>query len=1087
MAAIHDLLAQIQDEALRNRIEQEVDKLSKTKKFGLVFEEHLPECTPLYDMPIITGSNVMLRNSKEDKSLYVVVKIEDENAKCVKKENSKENITLALDDIVRVAEFGEPIYPYLKLIDLVCNAPESDLWHTLIEADNYHALQLLEYFYAGKVDCIYIDPPYNTGAKDWKYNNDYVDGNDTYRHSKWLSMIQKRLRIAKKLLNPNNSVLIVTIDEKEYLHLGCLLEELFPEGKIQMITAVINPKGRALRDALIELRSENIEGFREIVIFPGVEITVTGNLHLLGIFDPSVDEDRLNQILGKFDYADDAGRDDSKYTNKPLREVMQIINQNKGIAIPAHADKPCGLFSSTATIIKSAFSDTGILALEVTEPTVNNQLYTESRLNLTHVVGSDSHNTRTIADQFTWVKMGEANIEALKLALYDAEDGAIRSICLQVNPNDILGRTYIKELTIENGRYIGRATPYKISFSPWLTNLIGGRGTGKSSVLKFIRLLLDKEDELPDSLVKDFKDFASVPSKRGDLGMLVSKDDTKTKVIMEVVVDGIEHSLMWKDGVTFELISDTQEWKPAVALSERFPIQMFSQKQLYEMTSDPELLFKYLDEKWDSEGWRETVNQTQRDYYSVQRDIRTLKEKSFQKDGIEAQLHDVEAKIAVFETDRTREVLQEQNYLSNNKKLVRSVYCQYEQLIELVGEFGSLSAVETSIDLSDLDEDSRATVGHWVASMGAMRTELNEVFAKYSGQCASFDTFLSGLKLRELIDTNKAAMDQVIEELQASGVDGIDKYADLLELRKRYQEKISAIGDISSQLEACEEKAKQLNEALATLLIQRNRERNVIIKSWNEIGQLQVTLCPMANMERNAEGFREIIRKDTEFSSEILEEFEDDTPAKGLVAEIASETSLEKQMTTLAEIKNSIISANTDRFGRRFITYLNRLFEQHPESADEIAMWIPEDKFELAINIGTNGKSDYRKIDAGSPGQRTSAILSLIFAISNSPIIIDQPEDDLDTRNITNIVVNGIKEVKKNQQVILVTHNPNIVVNTNSEQIIQLDYLHGQICNACCGALQNHDIRDAICNVMEGGKDALKKRYYRIFKALEAN
>lgn len=245
MAAIHDLLAQIQDEALRNRIEQEVDKLSKTKKFGLVFEEHLPECTPLYDMPIITGSNVMLRNSKEDKSLYVVVKIEDENAKCVKKENSKENITLALDDIVRVAEFGEPIYPYLKLIDLVCNAPESDLWHTLIEADNYHALQLLEYFYAGKVDCIYIDPPYNTGAKDWKYNNDYVDGNDTYRHSKWLSMIQKRLRIAKKLLNPNNSVLIVTIDEKEYLHLGCLLEELFPEGKIQMITAVINPKGRA--------------------------------------------------------------------------------------------------------------------------------------------------------------------------------------------------------------------------------------------------------------------------------------------------------------------------------------------------------------------------------------------------------------------------------------------------------------------------------------------------------------------------------------------------------------------------------------------------------------------------------------------------------------------------------------------------------------------------------------------------------------------------------------------------------------------------------------------------------------------------
>lgn len=93
------------------------------------------------------------------------------------------------------------------------------------------------------MDCIYIDPPYNTGARDWKYNNDYVDNNDQYRHSKWLSFMQKRLKIAKKLLNPKDSVLIVTIDEKEYLHLGCLLEEMFPEANMQMVSSVINPAG----------------------------------------------------------------------------------------------------------------------------------------------------------------------------------------------------------------------------------------------------------------------------------------------------------------------------------------------------------------------------------------------------------------------------------------------------------------------------------------------------------------------------------------------------------------------------------------------------------------------------------------------------------------------------------------------------------------------------------------------------------------------------------------------------------------------------------------------------------------------------
>ncbi len=241
MAAIHDLLAQVQDEALRARLEQEINRLSKTKKFGLVFEEHLPECTPLYDIPVKRGSTVAKKTGAVSE-MYEVSAIKDGIATCYHKVTAQME-EIPVDELVSVAQFGEPIYPYLKPIDSVCNAPDSDLWHTLIEADNYHALQLLEYLYAGKVDCIYIDPPYNTGAKDWKYNNDYVDGVDAYRHSKWLSMMQKRLKIAKNLLNPKCSVLIVTIDEKEYLHLGCLLEEMFPEANMQMITSVISRNG----------------------------------------------------------------------------------------------------------------------------------------------------------------------------------------------------------------------------------------------------------------------------------------------------------------------------------------------------------------------------------------------------------------------------------------------------------------------------------------------------------------------------------------------------------------------------------------------------------------------------------------------------------------------------------------------------------------------------------------------------------------------------------------------------------------------------------------------------------------------------
>lgn len=241
MAILDELVTQIENPDLRARIAAEVEKLAKQKKFGLVFEEHLPECTPLWDIPVKAGRKAALKAGHVN-DFYTVLKIEDGVATCLNKDKSA-TAEFPVKELVCVAEFGEPIYPYLKPIDTVCNAPDSDLWHTLIEADNYHALQLLEYLYAGKVDCIYIDPPYNTGARDWKYNNDYVDNNDQYRHSKWLSMMQKRLKIAKKLLNPNDSVLIVTIDEKEYLHLGCLLEEMFPEANMQMISSVINPYG----------------------------------------------------------------------------------------------------------------------------------------------------------------------------------------------------------------------------------------------------------------------------------------------------------------------------------------------------------------------------------------------------------------------------------------------------------------------------------------------------------------------------------------------------------------------------------------------------------------------------------------------------------------------------------------------------------------------------------------------------------------------------------------------------------------------------------------------------------------------------
>jgi adenine-specific DNA-methyltransferase len=148
--------------------------------------------------------------------------------------------TAQIDSLVVIADFGEPIFPGLRHLGSVERGGDKPA-QVVIKGENHHVLEALQFTHAGKVDCIYIDPPYNTGARDWKYDNDYVDDSDAYRHSKWLAFMERRLLLAKQLLNPENAVLIVTIDEKEYLRLGLLLEQVFVGCNVQMVSTLTNP------------------------------------------------------------------------------------------------------------------------------------------------------------------------------------------------------------------------------------------------------------------------------------------------------------------------------------------------------------------------------------------------------------------------------------------------------------------------------------------------------------------------------------------------------------------------------------------------------------------------------------------------------------------------------------------------------------------------------------------------------------------------------------------------------------------------------------------------------------------------------
>lgn len=252
MSRLTDLLARTKakDAQLGIDLEREFKALSSRLPFGLNFERHSPETVELPQRPVRKGDKVRVlpvrgSTKKGDQRLWQVKAIHKKKKLAdleLLNAAEAETQSAALDDLVVVAEFRDTIYPGLVSTGKVLHGGEKP-FHTVINGENYHVLKALTYTHRGKVDAIYIDPPYNSGAKDWKYNNDYVEEDDLYRHSKWLAMMERRLLAAKELLNPTDSVLIATIDEKEYLRLGLLLEQVFPEANIQMITSVINRKG----------------------------------------------------------------------------------------------------------------------------------------------------------------------------------------------------------------------------------------------------------------------------------------------------------------------------------------------------------------------------------------------------------------------------------------------------------------------------------------------------------------------------------------------------------------------------------------------------------------------------------------------------------------------------------------------------------------------------------------------------------------------------------------------------------------------------------------------------------------------------
>ncbi len=845
-----------------------------------------------------------------------------------------------------------------------------------------------------------------------------------------------------------------------------------------------------LKVANASLENEKPEGYRKLYIFPGVELNVNTGIHVLAIFDLSKTTADITKVIGACEYQGTMGYSDG-VTVKSLEQVIEIIVKNEGIPIPAHVDENAGLFIIQHGITLRQTLQTNyeyLLAIELINKDFEMpEIYKQSKLNLTKVVGSDSHIAAQVGTNYTWVKMSEPSLDALKLALHDGEDGVIRKDEITVDPNAINNRYFIESISVTDGFKAGNGTPLNAKFSPWLSSIIGGRGSGKSTIINYLRIALARAAEMPPEVQTEFDKFNQI-GRKNSTGMLKKE----TTITVEIFKDGKLQLISWNQQThTLQTWDNgTGDWNTPSAvsnISELFPIQIFSQKELYALTDNPSKLIELIDSQFDKQSWTEVKEKLIEKWLAESAKQRNLKSAIADEQNIRAQLDSTNNKIILYESSDYKDTLSNFNTLNATNKFFTDTSNNVTQFIS------ELEDVEKSVPNIEVSEEIKGAVDDETSKF---LLAMNTVLADAKQKLTEAITLTAPYKENLLIKFNalpwfaefekaKQSYEAIVDKIKELGS---ESYEVLIQRRNSLNEKLALIEKQKQELQTLQQQLQILYTSIIDKEKELRTKRTEIINRWKNLDDsenlfLIIELHPMADAENSNSSFRELLRRPgSEFGYYIYEFDDENETGTGLIHELVNEPEVTRWQKRERLIRNFISANEADKKGLdlRLVRHIENLTINTPEDIDRLLVWVPEDK--LVLKFKKQGKEE--DIQTGSAGERTAGMLGLLLALNNIPLIIDQPEDDLDSRLISSFVVPGFKNLKKNRQLILVTHNPNIAVNANSDNVVHMNFIAGQIVVAGNDALQNKDIRLAVCDVMEGGRDALNKRYYRISKAL---
>ncbi len=856
-----------------------------------------------------------------------------------------------------------------------------------------------------------------------------------------------------------------------------------------------------LKSALAELGTSQPEGYRELTLFPGVEITAHDGLHLLAIFDPSATGHTVSALLGRVGCPERADNHAAMCDQGSL-EILKAIHSASGIAIAAHVDEINGLYevatgSTPPTLKRSQRTIDSLLehlqALQIVNPAAPQlqSLIPDLSQRLALISASDAHKPSRAGKASTWIKCTTPTQQGLKLALLD------HTLAVRVHDGTDPNRVpthWIHSVQLKDFREHRKTPPLSLRFNPGFNALIGGRGAGKSTVIEASRLALARQSDF-SGLSKDgevrraFGRFADDKS-----GALLSTSQT----VVDYERDGACYRLTFDQSGSVQTVESQNSvgtYEPISGLTpdqiaERWPARVLSQKQVFELSGSPRALLDLIDSdpRLNKAEWQREFRELARGFKSLRAEHRLVQQRVSAMAVREDELAQINRKLKVFEQSNVGEDLKAFQHASRQREIFEDRFRIAESLTSALDEslrrasFIRDGRIDEFAPANPAEIEAVARLRVLEQQLRVLPDRLHQVIVDAKKEIETLRQGLLASAWKQQIDAAIQGHTALVARMQQIGIDSPKAYEQLTLERNRIESELLNLKAERSR----ESTLKAEISAVRTQLLAKRSELTAKRRSFiaNHIKPtheaLRQTIREMADTTSAETTIRDSLGLEAgSFDKDI--HWSDGGTSIGIIPELYRDGSIAGRWTRacdeLDKRKQTVLGV---ALGARL---QSRLAERtSAEHLDELLTRFPEDELILEYRQGDS----YKGVDQGSAGQRSAAVLAFLLAFGDEPLIIDQPEDDLDNAMVYDLVVMGIRDNKARRQLIVATHNANIVVNGDAEYVVPMRYAGGGIdVDRAAGGLQENAVREKICEVMEGGKKAFEMRYKKILKDLQ--